>query len=574
MDSRIVTAYSRLGLSATKTPQSLPIPGRESEMTLNNAGGFGFVLDDWERLNRFLILGSEGGTYYVGENKMTAENAQAAIRCIQQDGVRAVKAAVEINLNNRAPKTDSQLYVLALAMKFGDQQTKNAVTAAAPSLLRTGTHVLHFVAMLDSLGGWNRSKRRVINNWFEKTPVADLAYQVLKYRNRDGWTMRDALRVTHPSTYEPERKALFDWTCGRTSDLNLLPDVIKAHVGMQTVLAAGAPLIEVAKNAIDSHIPREALPTEALADPAIWRALLPKTPLHALLRNLGTLTAKGVLSTTEEVDLVVNKLTDKAAIHKSKVHPFAVLLATLVYQSGAGFRGSQTWTPVPAVLSALEDAYDLAFANVTPTGKKILIGVDISGSMSMPCMGTPVPASLAASAMAITLARIEPHATVVQFDTAVQRIMPVTKRTGIASLASTSGGGTDTAAPILWALGRPPVSKYYRYSSYFAAPEPRNTLESAPQQFDAIVILTDNETWAGHLHASEALTDYRRTFGPTKLIAAALAANHASIVDPTDPLSMGCAGLDANLPSIVSEFIRGEAAAEGTHVSFDFVEAA
>ena len=75
----MVRAYTRHAQAATATaaatPQSTAIPGREAEMEPNNAGGVTFKLDDWERLNRFLILGSEGGTYYVGERKLTAAPA-------------------------------------------------------------------------------------------------------------------------------------------------------------------------------------------------------------------------------------------------------------------------------------------------------------------------------------------------------------------------------------------------------------------------------------------------------------------------------------------------------------------
>jgi 60 kDa SS-A/Ro ribonucleoprotein len=55
-------AYLNYG---SKGGQARPISGREKEMLPNNAGGYGFQLDDWERLERFLILGSESGTYYV-----------------------------------------------------------------------------------------------------------------------------------------------------------------------------------------------------------------------------------------------------------------------------------------------------------------------------------------------------------------------------------------------------------------------------------------------------------------------------------------------------------------------------
>ena len=52
-----------------RTPQNQPIPG--STQVKNYAGGYAWEVDKWKQLDRFLILGSEGGTYYVGEAKLT-----------------------------------------------------------------------------------------------------------------------------------------------------------------------------------------------------------------------------------------------------------------------------------------------------------------------------------------------------------------------------------------------------------------------------------------------------------------------------------------------------------------------
>ena len=60
------------------TPQSEPLPG----MVPNSAGGHAYPVDDFTRLRRFLVLGSEGGSYYASERKLTLENAQAVRRCI------------------------------------------------------------------------------------------------------------------------------------------------------------------------------------------------------------------------------------------------------------------------------------------------------------------------------------------------------------------------------------------------------------------------------------------------------------------------------------------------------------
>ena len=82
------------------TPQSEPLPG----MVPNSAGGHAYPVDDMTRLRRFLILGSEGGSYYADERKLTLENAAAVKRCIENDGTKAVYEIAYISRHGRAPK--------------------------------------------------------------------------------------------------------------------------------------------------------------------------------------------------------------------------------------------------------------------------------------------------------------------------------------------------------------------------------------------------------------------------------------------------------------------------------------
>ena len=58
--------YARI-FNRRVTPQSQPIP--VSAQVRNSAGGYSWEVDDWTRLERFLILGAEGGTYYIGERE-------------------------------------------------------------------------------------------------------------------------------------------------------------------------------------------------------------------------------------------------------------------------------------------------------------------------------------------------------------------------------------------------------------------------------------------------------------------------------------------------------------------------
>ena len=129
-------------------PQKAPIPG--SGQVANSAGGFAWSVDDWTRLRRFLILGSEGGSYYASEWKLTRENAQAVERCVREDGKRAVEEIVRVSREGRAPKNDPALFALAMAAGVGDEVTRKAALAALSQVARTGTHLFQFASFSTS----------------------------------------------------------------------------------------------------------------------------------------------------------------------------------------------------------------------------------------------------------------------------------------------------------------------------------------------------------------------------------------------------------------------------------------
>ena len=120
--------------STRSTPQSEPIPGTVP----NSAGGYSFPVDDWTRLRRFLILGSEGGTYYIGETTLTKENAQALQRCIKADGLRVVKEIVEISVAGRNPKQHPVMFALAACTGADDPVVRQMALNALPDVCRTG----------------------------------------------------------------------------------------------------------------------------------------------------------------------------------------------------------------------------------------------------------------------------------------------------------------------------------------------------------------------------------------------------------------------------------------------------
>ena len=518
----------RKHVQAKETPQTEPVVG--INQIENNAGGFVFALDNWKRLDRFLILGSEGGTYYVGEKELTKDNAKAVLECIKLDGARTVNRIVEISDSGRAPKNDPALFALAMCAGLGNVETKKAALEALSKVARIGTHLFHFVEYVEGFRGWGRGLRNVIADWYNSKEIGDLAYQVIKYQQRDGWSNRDLLRLSHPKTDDEIRNNLYKWIIGK-NPLKGLPKLIEAFEEAKI-----AENNDTVIGLIQAGLPREAIPTKWLNEPSIWDALLQNMPLTALIRNLGKMTSIELLKPmSKAVELVVKKLSDKDYIKKSRLHPLAILIALKQYETGHGDKGKLMWNPVAKIVDALDSAFYLAFDNVEPTGKRIMLALDVSGSMSSPFGGTNVSCCEGASAMALITAKSESNYMIIRFNKGIETI-PVSPRQRLDDVLeytrSINCDGTDCALPMIYAL--------------------KNNIE-----IDAFCVYTDSETWAGKIHPFQALQKYRREMGiMAKLIVIGMTSTGFTIANPNDAGMMDVVGFDSATPQIISDLIQ------------------
>jgi 60 kDa SS-A/Ro ribonucleoprotein len=537
--------------SKQRTPQSMAIPG--TTQAPNSAGGYAWAIDDWARLDRFLVLGSEGGTYYISEQKLTAENAVAVQRCIAADGQRTVARIVAISEAGRAPKNDPAIFALAMCAGLGDEATRKAALAALPKVVRIGTHLFHFLAYVELFRGWGRSIRRAVADWYNTMPAERLAYQAIKYQQRDGWSHRDALRLAHPKTVDGQRNAIYHWiTQGwPTVGTDPHPDAVLRQLWAFERAKVATAEGEITELIAKYDLPWEAIPSQWLASAEVWRTLLPQLPLTALLRNLARMTANGLLSPmSDAAKLVSERITDKERLRKARIHPIAVLSALRTYSSGKGARGSLTWQPVQAVVDALDKAFYLAFGNVEATGKRLVLALDVSGSMGVgEIAGVPgLTPTVASAAMALITAAVEPQHTLVAFSSANggyggqwgggesgltqvdlsprQRLDDAVQR-----LAAIPMGGTDCSLPMRWA-------------------------QKAGIKADAFIVYTDSETWHGSIHPAQALQEYRRQTGiPAKLIVVGMTSNGFSIADPNDAGMLDVVGFDSATPQLMADFM-------------------
>lgn len=522
------------GPRTAATPQNEPIPG--SSQVRNSAGGYAFEIDELGQLDRFLILGAAGGSYYASERKLTRDNLEVVTACLDKHGVDAVQRIVDVSLRGRAAKQQPTLVALAMACSHTDDETRKFAIKAIPSVCRTGTMLFEFLSFVKEYRGMGRGLRRGIGRWYTEASAQKLAYQLVKYRQRDGWTHRDVLRIAHPKAPSEAHANLFTWVTGHDDwvlDGEEL-EVVRGYIQAQMPDAELPVLIR------EYGLPREALPTDALKRADVWRALLhAPMPMHALVRNLGNLSKVGVLKElSTDAEYVQSRLEDAAAVRKARLHPLQILVAAAQYASGEGFRGSGSWTAVRTVVNALDSAFNASFETVEPTNKRILIGLDVSASMSMgEVAGTRLTPRVAAAAMCSVIARTERQYAAMAFTT---RLVPFELGAGdsLRDIVDRSSrfphGGTDCAQPMLYAM--------------------QHGLE-----VDAFVIYTDNETWHGAIHPVQALRMYRKDSGiDARLVVVGMTSTGFSIADPSDAGMLDVVGFDTATPAIMSAFIRGE----------------
>jgi len=545
-------------VSLAATPQTQPIPG--ANQVKNAAGGYVFAKDQWNQIEDFLILGTTGGTYYTGADTLTTTNVDQLFAAIAADGPRVVALITDIATARpaRAPKPRPYLFALAACAAKGDPATVQAVKAAFPSVVRTTDQLATFFGYWKNLAGKasargtspviGRAMRTAFGSWFNAEEVHDVAFPALKARQRatpagEAMALQDVIRIAHVTGRSDAHRVLIGWLAGRVGDDEAraaLPDVDNFLTAQAVTTPAEAVSVIRAR-----RVPWEFLPSTVMKDPVVWGELIGTIGMTALIRNLARMTRLGTLGpfTTDATGRVVARLTNQAALAKARIHPMDVYLALKVYQSGVSQpdlrRPAQTWQPVAAISDALETAYDLSFSAAEPTDRSYVVAVDSSGSMSgwstVVSNGSPLgKAYEVANTLAVMLARLDGHNVhVIDVDTRVHR-SKVTPRTNLRELAGwkTSGGGTDLSLPFTWALDQ-------------------------KARVDGFVVLTDNETWAGRQHPTQALAAYRRALNPAaRVIVVAMTVAGYSIGDPGDPGVLNVAGLDSALPKLIAGFLR------------------
>lgn len=533
----MTSKYSQIAKSESSAPVTEQI---RHDQVQNNAGGYVFGASNLQRLDRFLILGSESNTFYQGNRSLTMENVSNLLECIEKDGVGTVKRIVEIRKSGRSYRSDACILAILYCLKKGDVDTRRLAATYFKEVAVTGSDVLMALDLFYALGfGMSKVTRRAFSEWYTSKTPDNLAFQVIKYRNRNGmghdrpWQASHGKPKDFPHLMPILTRLEKGWDDALTAeDKDQIPQIVKDFVNLKGCVKDP----EAAAFMIDSNksITWEMIPTEVSNDHNVQLALLKNMQVNAMVRNLAKYTAHGLFEERPEaLKIVLDKLNSVDQVKRSKIHPFRLYVAAKQYGMGHGDKGNLTWTPNHRIIDALERAFEAALNNNLETSESVyVIGVDISGSMSDPTSVASISAREAAIVMSFILARQYPNSEVIPFHV---RTFPAVRAVGRSLSDYVSGfireaSGTD-------------CSVLFKYAT---------TMKSAP---DGIISLTDGETWSG-THPFKVLDDLRNSSKKRiKSILVPIIANRTTINRPDDLDSYEIVGFDSGMMETMRQLV-------------------
>lgn len=499
-----------------------PVPQTQrlhSGQVRNAAGGWGIEVNQWQQLHRFLLLGSTGGNYYFSERDLTRQNLEQIMVCIKQDGQRVVDEIVAIDLAGRAPKKSPALFVLALVMIHGTEPARQAAYGVLSQICRTAYSLFELLSEADGLKkGWGRGFKRAVQNWYTSKDQDQLVYQMIKYRQRNGYTHKDVLRLCHAKSDSPVLKWVVKGGEAPHSQIE----------AMEKLNAGGVSNTEAAKLIVDHRLPWEAVPSTYLNDKTVWKALVQNIPMTALVRNLGKITSIGLMDDTEVRGQVLSRLGNQEALRRARVHPISLMVAGKVYASGKGVKGSLTWTPNQRVVAALGQSVELAYGVLPKSDHPTLVAVDTSGSMWTPLRdyGNIMLPEVAAC-MLLAHAAMNPDTEFVMFNTSYKSLNVVGRRFDDIMLDMRQfNGGTDLNQAV------------------YAA-------QATGSRAKLVTLYTDSETWAGKEHCDQAWDRYLAQQPEGRLVVASMTANRIA-AHSRHPSVLQAVGFDTSLPQVVN----------------------
>jgi len=418
----------------------------------NAHGSAAYALSPRHRLAQLAATGCLNHTFYA-----SAETQAATVLALAAEVDAAFVAKTAIHARSAGRMKDMPALLAAtlarrdvalLAQVFGRVVDSGKMLRNFVQVVRSGATGRKSLGSRPKklVQGWlaNASERQLLSAAVGATP-----------------SLADVVRMVHPKPAEAWRAAWFAWLIGKPFQEDQLPPATQALERFKRALRAGE-----AGEVPD--VPHELLTALPLTT-AHWAQVARAGSWQMVRQNLNTFARHGVFEVPGLAEAVAAKLREPGAIAQARVLPYQLMSAFLA--SGDG---------VPALVrDALQDAMELATANVPAFEGRVVVCPDVSGSMRSALTGwrgsatTTVRCIDVAALVAATVLRRNADARVLPFEQAVVGLRLNARdsiMTNAQALAKIGGGGTNCSAPLA-------------------------LLNQERAAVDVVILVSDNESW-------------------------------------------------------------------------------
>jgi len=341
-------------------------------------------------------------------------------------------------------------------------------------------------------------------------------------------SLSDIVKMVHPKPAGPQREAFYGYMLGRSHDANALPKLV---MHFERFKAGKAPEVPNLPFMLLSALPLCRNDWVRIARNASWQTTR---------MNLNTFARHGVFKAHGLASLIAARLRDEDEIRRARVFPYQLL---------AAYRNCDADVP-QEVRDALQDAMELAIANVPSIEGQVVVCPDVSGSMSSPITGhragstAKVECIDVAALVAASVLRKNQSATVLPFDWTVVKANLNSRdsvMTNAERLASIGGGGTNCSAPV-------------------------RLLNRRKAKADLVLFISDNESWVdqGRGRGTALLaewSEFRQRNPKARLVCLDVQPNQTTqAAERADILNIG--GFSDHVFEVISAFAAGQLEAD------------
>jgi 60 kDa SS-A/Ro ribonucleoprotein len=393
---------------------------------LNEERAPAYALSPKHQLAQYAATGCLNTTFYASADEQLAKVLEL---CAEIDAQFIAKTAVFCR--ERGFMKDMPALLCAV-LSVTDRTLLNAIF---PRVIDNAKMLRNFVQIIRSGAVGRKSlgtaPKRLVREWLDARDPAAL----FKANVGQDPSLADIVRMVHPKPKDAAREALFGYFIGREHARDALPEVVRNFEGFKK----GEP----GQKGDIPDVPFQMLTALELGT-AEWTAIARRAPWQMTRMNLNTFARHGVFGQPGLPELIAERLRDPEKIARARVFPYQLMVAYAMANANADIPKE--------VCDALQDAMEIAIANVPAIEGRVYVCPDVSGSMSSPGTGYRKGATTAvrcldiAALVAAAVLRKNPRTEVLPFEHNVVRVDLNARdsvMTNAARLAAVGGGGTN-----------------------------------------------------------------------------------------------------------------------------------